>query len=211
MAVMTDYFENKLIDFLYRAQAFTAPTIMAYALIVATRGYSSNIRSAVVALNDTVVPTTPNGRYYKCTTAGTAASGEPTWPTTAGGTVADGTVTWTEQTTSLEAGTFTEVANAGGYTRPTLNPSATNYAATQGGTTTPSSGTSGTTNNLAAIAYGSPSANWGLIFGIMILDSATYGAGNALTYSALITPKQVNNGDAAPSFAISAFTYQIDN
>lgn len=45
---------------------------------------------------DYVIPTTPNTYYYKATTAGTsAASPEPTWPTTEGGTVVDGTVTWT--------------------------------------------------------------------------------------------------------------------
>lgn len=39
------------------------------------------------------VPTTPNGHYYKCTTAGTTGATQPTWPTT-GGTVTDGTVVW---------------------------------------------------------------------------------------------------------------------
>lgn len=42
-----------------------------------------------------VVPTASNGFYYKCTTPGTTAAGQPTWPTTIGATVADGTVTWT--------------------------------------------------------------------------------------------------------------------
>lgn len=41
------------------------------------------------------VPTTANGYYYKCTTAGTSASSQPTWPTTLGTTVTDGSVVWT--------------------------------------------------------------------------------------------------------------------
>jgi len=41
-----------------------------------------------------VVPTTANGYYYVCVTAGTSASVEPTWPTTLGDTVTDGGVTW---------------------------------------------------------------------------------------------------------------------
>lgn len=40
------------------------------------------------------VPTTLNGFRYRVTVAGTAAAGEPVWPTTVGTTVADGTVTW---------------------------------------------------------------------------------------------------------------------
>lgn len=48
------------------------------------------------ALNANVIPTTPNGFYYTCTTAGTSnATTQPTWPTTEGATVTDGTVTWT--------------------------------------------------------------------------------------------------------------------
>ena len=44
-----------------------------------------------------VIPTTPNGRFYHCTTAGTShAATEPTWPTTKGATVTDGTATWTD-------------------------------------------------------------------------------------------------------------------
>lgn len=47
-------------------------------------------------LNDYVQPSTPNNNFtYRCTTAGTSDSSEPTWPTTAGGTVNDNTVVWT--------------------------------------------------------------------------------------------------------------------
>ncbi|RLC62269.1 MAG: hypothetical protein DRI01_07145, partial [Chloroflexi bacterium] len=41
-----------------------------------------------------VVPTTSNGFYYECITAGTSSDTEPTWPTTIGDTVTDGDVTW---------------------------------------------------------------------------------------------------------------------
>lgn len=54
--------------------------------------------SASITLGAYRVPTTPNGHFYKCTTAGTTSSSEPTWPTN-GGTVTDGTVVWTDQGT----------------------------------------------------------------------------------------------------------------
>lgn len=37
---------------------------------------------------------------FQCTTAGTTAGSEPTWPTSAGGTVTDGTVVWTARAAS---------------------------------------------------------------------------------------------------------------
>ena len=46
-------------------------------------------------VGDKIVPTTANGYWYKCTTAGTSDSAEPTWGTTIGGTTTDNTVVWT--------------------------------------------------------------------------------------------------------------------
>ena len=58
--------------------------------------------SYVYSLNQRVVPTDPNNAVsgtnafvYKVTTAGTTASSEPTWPTTANQTVTSGSVTFT--------------------------------------------------------------------------------------------------------------------
>lgn len=214
MASLTNYAENLIIDARYRGQALVWPTVIAFAFILSTRGYSSNIRSAVIALNDTVIPTAPNGRLYKCTVGGTAGASEPTWPVTAGGTVTDGTATWTEQTTNFENGIFTEVANAGNYSRGALSPSLSNWAGTQAAASTAvSSGSSGTTSNNVTITFGTaaPSANWGLLFGMVELDSATYGAGNAWSYAALTFPKTVNLGDPQPTIVPSALSVQIDN
>lgn len=54
------------------------------------------------------VPTTSNGHVYKCTTAGTSGSTEPTWPVTSGATVNDGTVVWTENGSNVCKRTFDE-------------------------------------------------------------------------------------------------------
>jgi len=51
--------------------------------------------STAKSVGDWVLPTTSNGYYYECTTAGTTGTDEPTWPTTPGQTVTDGTVEWT--------------------------------------------------------------------------------------------------------------------
>ncbi|MFZ5586149.1 MAG: hypothetical protein ACOZHQ_09490 [Thermodesulfobacteriota bacterium] len=51
--------------------------------------------STAYTLGQQRIPTTPNGHYYQCTTAGTSGASEPTWPST--GTVSDGSVVWTRQ------------------------------------------------------------------------------------------------------------------
>lgn len=61
------------------------------------------------------------------------------------------------------------------------------------------------TSNAVAITFPSPTANWpGPITHVGIFDAAT--AGNLLYSAALGSPRTVNNGDVAPSFAIGALT-----
>lgn len=103
----------------------------------------------------------------------------------------------------------TEVTG-GSYARVAVTSSLTNWAGTQAAaSTTVSSGTSGTTSNNTVITFPAPTANWGSVVAVCIYDAAT--GGNPLIYSTLTTSKTINNGDAAPSFAIGAFTFQIDN
>jgi len=105
-----------------------------------------------------------------------------------------------------------EVSGAG-YARVQVASSLANWAGTQGaGTTTASSGTSGTTsnNNVLQFPGGSAlSAAWGQVVGFGIHDSLTGGV--ELFYAPLGTPKTINQGDPAPSFAAGALTVQIDN
>lgn len=87
-----------------------------------------------------------------------------------------------------EAGGGTEVSG-GAYNSVTRNASDSNWTAT--------SSTDGVTDNAAAITFPSPSGgNWGVITAVGIkFDTVLKLYGN------LGTPKTVNDGDAAPSFA----------
>jgi hypothetical protein len=156
MAALTDFMENKLIDFLFRGQAL-------------------GIAGASAAAG-----TGPTTLYIGLFTAN-----------------------------STDSTPGTEVTG-GSYARVAVTSSLSNWAGTQGaGTTTASSGTSGTTSNNGVITFPAPTANWGVVTGMGIFDSAT--AGSLLIYSALTISKTINNGDAAPSFAAGAATFQIDN
>lgn len=208
---LADYGEAQVINHAFRSGTWTKPSTIALALIRATRGTWA--ASTAYAANDTAIPTAANGRLYRQTVSTCTSGGsQPTWPTTAGGIVADGTCSWTEQTVQLAACTFTEVANANGYARAsgasTTNPNDSNWTAPSAGE---GAGT-GATSNINVIAYGAPTGgNWGLIFGVAVTDSATYGAGNCYVTFALTTPKNVNNGDAAPSFQPGSIIIQIDD
>ena len=60
-------------------------------------GEADWIADTAYDLGDYCVPTTGSktGHVYKCTTAGTSAAAEPTWPIVYGATVTDGTAVWT--------------------------------------------------------------------------------------------------------------------
>jgi hypothetical protein len=90
-------------------------------------------------------------------------------------------------------GSGTEVSG-GSYARVQRDPLDANWTA--------ASATDGVTDNAAAITFPAPTGNWGSITHFGIWDAAS--GGNLLIHGALTTPKTVNNGDAAPSFATGA-------
>jgi hypothetical protein len=112
-------------------------------------------------------------------------------------------------TSGSDAACGTEVSG-GSYARVSITSSLANWAGTQSaGSTVASSGTGGTTSNNNAITFPSPTANWGTVVEVCVFDAST--SGNLLFRTALTVSKTVNNGDAAPSFAAAALTFQIDN
>lgn len=94
----------------------------------------------------------------------------------------------------------TEVSG-GAYTRVAVTNNTTNWPAATG--TNPSSKANGT-----AITFAAPTANWGVVVGFAIYDASS--AGNELAWGSLTVNKTINNGDAAPSFAIGALTITLD-
>lgn len=156
MAAMSDFLENKLIDWFFRGQAL-------------------GVTGATAAAG-----TGPTNLYFALLTAAPSDTG--------GGTEVTG----------------------GSYARVTVAANTTNFDNTQqANTTAVSSGATGTTRNSVAVTFPAPTANWGVVTHFAIYDATS--AGNLLFWGALTTSKTVNNGDAAPSFAINAFTLQIDN
>lgn len=93
------------------------------------------------------------------------------------------------------SGTGTEVTG-GSYARVNVPPLDANWAA-------PSTG-NGVTSNVSIITFPAPTANWGTVTSIQILDNTS--AGNGLLYGNLSVSKTINNGDAAPTFAANALT-----
>jgi len=80
-----------------------------------------------------------------------------------------------------------ELANSGAYARQSLNPSATNW--------TDPVGVGGVCYNLSVLTFPTATANWGWVSGVLICDSATYGAGNAWAHGSLSTPKNIDIND----------------
>jgi len=107
-----------------------------------------------------------------------------------------------------DTGGGTEVTG-GSYARVSVLSADASWNGTHGTTTGASSGTDGTIDNAIIVTFPAPTANWGLITHFAIYDASS--AGNLIIHAALTTPKTVNNGDAAPSFAVGALTFQIDD
>lgn len=76
----------------------------------ATTNYTVRV-SGRAETGSVVKPTTPNNRYFKCTTAGQSGGSEPAWNTTIGGTTNDGTVVWTTIQASRVYGSITAVTD----------------------------------------------------------------------------------------------------
>lgn len=86
--------------------------------------------------------------------------------------------------------TIPELANTGGYARVIVGrgDSVWNFI-------TQSTGASGLVDNVSVVAFPVATANWGMVSGVVILDSGVYGTGNSLFHAALTTPRDVRTND----------------
>ena len=84
-----------------------------------------------------------------------------------------------------------ELPNANGYARVNLGAPA-NALFTD--ITVNGPGGSGYISNVSAISFPAATADWGMVSGIAVVDSGTYGTGNIIVYAALATPRDVKNG-----------------
>lgn len=210
----TNYMANKIVDWRFRSQAFTPAATTYVGLLTTTKGPRGN--STVYALNDTISLIANDGKnhMYKCTTAGTSAAAQSTlYPGVKSEVITDGTAAFTEQYTALKAGIGGVIVEAAwtNYARASLAATLANWAGTQGATTTVASSGTGTptTSNNAVLTFGTAVGSGPtFVWAFATFDAVT--AGNMCEVEPLTVPKTVNNGDPAPTVAISALTLSID-
>lgn len=209
----TSYLANKIVDWLRRGQAYTPATAnFSVGLLTSTKGPRAN--STVYALNDTISLTANDAKthLYKCTTAGTSAAAQAAlYPGANNEAITDGTAVFTEQYSAMKAATVVE-ASYTGYARSNTAASLANWAGTQGATTTTASTGTGvpTTSNNVALTFGATNTgSTAFVWATATFDATS--AGNMLEIEPLTTVKTINNGDPAPTFAISALTTSYDN
>ena len=193
---LSNYLENKLLDKVLRAQAFTPPATMYFALLTSTAGPRAD--STAYVLDDTisVVADDTFVHLYKCTTAGTTAAAQGSlYSGSANEVVTDGTAAFTEQSAFLDAGTAEVEPSGGDYARVSLTASLANFSGTQGaGTTTVSSGSSGQISNNAAITWPTPSGTWGSVWGVAVYDASS--SGNLLLWGPMSVVQSISATDA---------------
>jgi hypothetical protein len=94
--------------------------------------------------------------------------------------------------------------SGGSYARVAVPSTLAGMSGTQAsGSTTASTGTSGRTSNNSALTFPAPTANWGTVTHVELMDAST--AGNRLFWAPLDAPKTINSGALAPSFPPNTF------
>jgi len=158
-----------------------------------------------------------NQHLYRCTTAGTSNSSQPsTYLGVDGEVITDGSAVFTELSPVLKTGTGFPAglaeATGGSYARVKVEaggyPALTDWAATQGGSSA-STGTTATSSNSNSVSFPTSSAAWGIVGAFGIYDQLT--GGNLLGFGVLTTPQNVAASGNTLSFAANQLTVKVDN
>src|SRR5476651_354018 len=134
------------------------------------------------------------GDFYEAAVLNTAF-GATAFPTNASHYIA----LYTANPTDVDA-SGTEVTG-GSYARVAVTNNATTWPAATG--TNPTSKANG-----IVFTFPAPTANWGTVTAAAVYDAAT--VGHEIAWAPLTVSKTVNNGDAAPSFAIGSIVITQD-
>jgi hypothetical protein len=196
---MTEYLAEAVLNQLFGDTAYATPATLYLGLGSAGTWAASTAYSAGAYIVGSAFSST-NRHIYKCTTAGTSGTTEPTWSQTAGSTTADNTVVWTECTDLFDAGSITGLElSGGGYARAAVANNTTNWPAA-------AAGPPAQKQNGAAISYASPTATWAQVVVVLVFDAST--GGNLLAW--MLTPDAVVAGlNSNPSFAVGAITVTL--
>jgi hypothetical protein len=206
LASLTTYANQKVQNALWQAAALGGPATWYVGLLVVPNPAGIWTASTAYSAGAYVIPTTfgsisgQQGKIFKCTTAGTSAATQPTWPTGEGATVVDNTITWTEVSLLFQAGTFTGAESTGtGYARQAVTANSTNFAGA-------TSAEPCVTQNATAISGWAPTADWGYAVGVILADAST--AGNIWDWGAMTSALDCPNG-SSPSIGVNALSLSI--
>jgi hypothetical protein len=228
MSAKSNYFENKLIDAVKRAQPFvvgsvqlqwvpiaTAPAVAPPTFYIGILAVSPWAALTAVSLGTFVIRPDALGKLHllKCTTAGTTAAQAPIASPANDAIVNDGSAVWTDQYTALEAGVLANLPNelsGSTYARQPIVAGLSTISGTQlAGSVTASSGTDGESSNNNQLVFNSGSGSNGDIGLFAWFDALT--GGNLLEYGFITGGSLHAPANSTVTFPVGSLSFQEDN
>jgi hypothetical protein len=208
MAALSDYLENKLLNHIFRDEAYPQPTDIAIALTsgvpldsdsgetlpelpIEIGGNNTNYTRQQVGRGsdfwkDVGVSNSTYAVYYPTSVAATSGYYYPLYVSQ---TAAQAAAATTSDTT-VNTHTFDEFPGVTFYTPRSQEKKAQetnpNYVLYEG---------NGFIQNKEQIIFSSAHTDWGWVSGVAIVDDSAHGSGNMLMYAELTNPRYVYTGD----------------